>query len=165
MRSEDRIEQLLTRALDPGDRQPTDDRVAAVRAHVLAARPRGRRVVRRFAVALAALAVLAGGIVIGYNPPDWVRDGARAIGLRFVDSPELVDARAEMLRLGRAVSRKDGAAIIAGDNSMLGLVKKLDADEKNEIVPIAHEVHLRAIMVLKELGLCTADGPCPPPSG
>jgi hypothetical protein len=163
MPSDERITRLLATALDPGDRQPPEERVAALRAHVLAAPPQRRpMVLRRAAVGFAVLAALGGGVVIGHDLPRPMRTAARAVGLDFVESPTLVDAREELDRLGRALSQKQWNEVIAADRAMLRFVEKLDEKEKAKIVPVAHEVHVQAIETLREVGVCPKTGPCPP---
>lgn len=152
MPSDDRLFHSLGVALAPEDRPLAGARIDALRTHILASPgPRPRRA-RRAAIALALLAALAGGTVIGHELPRPARQVA--IWLRIpVASFDLVDARAQLDRLGRALADRDAAEAIAADRAMLGFVKKLDQDEKDEIVPVAHEVHERACAFLSELGL------------
>jgi hypothetical protein len=153
---------LLEEALDPPARQPPADRVAQLREQVAAAVPpaaalalrrNGRR--RRFAGALAAAAVVvafvAGTVVGDGGLPRPLRAAAEAIGLP-VDSPELVDARRELQRLGESLAAGDAAGVAAADAAMVRLVKGLDADERARIEPVAHEVHLRAVAFLAGAG-------------
>jgi hypothetical protein len=164
MQGDERITHLLQAALDSGDIQPPEERVAAFRAHVLAARTRKRpKAWRRVAIGFAVIAALAGGLVVGHDLPRPLRTGARAIGLDFVESPELVDARKELHKLGQALAEKNWSKVIQADRAMLGLVKKLDPEEQAKIVPEAHEIHLHAIEVLRAVNICPKVGPCPPP--
>ena len=98
-------------------------------------------------VAAALLVGLVGGVVLGDDLPRPVRAAAHAIGLP-VESPELVEARAELHALGRALAAGDLQAIRVADAEMVALVRGLDADERARIEPVAHEVHLRAVEVL-----------------
>ncbi len=160
----------LGRALRP-DAHPTEAQRAAIRAMAVSGARQDRpHLPRRFAVRpwLAAAAVVAmvaafgAGTVFEDDLPRPLRVAARAIGLP-VDSSELVEARGLMLRLGELVgSTERGDATVASaetldqmeavDARMLELVAKLDAEEKAKLVPVAHEVHLRAVQVLEESG-------------
>ncbi len=163
MRSDDRIMEILAAALAPGNRRLAEERVAALRTHILATPGPRPRATRRVAIAFAVLTALAGGMVLGHELPRPLRIVAHDwLGLP-VDSTELVDAYSERDRLGRALSRRDADEVIAADRAMLALVKLLDPEEKEKIVPVAHEVHERAVDLLRELGLCPpAPGVCPP---
>lgn len=164
MQGEDRMLKQLEAALDLGERKPSDEHVAILRGHVMAY---PRAVVptwRRVSIATAVVAALAGGTVLGYTLPRPVRVIVRAVGIP-VESVTLVDARAELDRLGKALSRGDADEVIAADGAMLGHVKNLDQEEKDKIVPVAHEVHERAVAFLRARGLCPpVGGVCPPPS-
>ncbi len=152
MPSDDRLIRSLGSVLAPDDRTLDDDRVAALRTHILAAPGPRPRALRRAAVAFAVLAALGGGLVIGHELPRPVREFA--VFLRIpVDSVELVAARAELDRLGRALASRDAGEAAAADRAMLSIVKKLDQNEKDEIVPVAHEVHERACDFLAEMGV------------
>ncbi len=160
----------LGRALRP-DVHPTEEQRAAVRAMAAAGaqvrrgRPARRAAVRAglaAAVTAAILAAFGAGTVFEDDLPRAVRLAARAIGLP-IDSSELVEARKLMLKLGELVgSTERGDATVASvetldemeavDARMLELVAKLDAEEKAKLVPVAHEVHLRAVQVLEESG-------------
>ena len=156
----------LGKALAPPGREPAPERIAALRREVMTppARPSeagreaastvqaaSRRVPRAalavLGVAAALLIGLLGGVALGDDLPRPVRAAAHAIGLP-VDSPELVDARAELQALGRALAAGDLEAIRVADAEMVALVRGLDADERARIEPVAHEVHLRAVEVL-----------------
>lgn len=119
-----------------------------------------RRVGLVLAAAAAAIAIFVGGLVVGEGLPRALRSAAHAIGLP-VDSPTLLDAREVLHDLGEAVGRSETDTTTppelldemqALDTRMLGLVAKLDDEEKAKIVPVAHEVHLRAVQVLTEAG-------------
>lgn len=161
----------LGRALE-SSAQPTPAQRAGVRSMAEGRRSRAPagwvppRVSRRFALAIAAIAVFVvafgAGVVFQDDLPRPVRVAARAIGLPL-ESPELVEARELMLRLGELVgSTERGERTVATpmvldemesvDARMLVLVGKLDAGEKAKLVPVAHEVHLRAVQVLEESG-------------
>jgi hypothetical protein len=162
MWSDDRLLTALGAALVP-DATPPRDRVDAVRAHVIAVgRRRAPRRWRRVVVAFAVLAALVGGAAIGHDLPRPVRQIAHAIGLP-VESTTLVDAREQLDRLGRALSRRDAGEAIAADKAMLAFVKELSQEEKEKIVPVAHEVHERALTLLRQMGICSSTGTCPPP--
>jgi hypothetical protein len=163
MRNDDATLKLLAEALAPRDRAPAETRVAELRSHVIATRRRSGRALRRIAIAFAIVAAIGGGTVVGYDLPRPIRSALHSLGLP-VESTTLVEARAQLDRLGRALSVKDTDEIIAADNAMLGFVKKLDPDEKDKIVPVAHEVHERALALLRSLGICPTVGPCPPGS-
>ncbi len=156
----------LGEALAPPGRPPHPERIAALRHEVITARASAtrddgeaastvqaasRRVPRAalavLGVAAALLVGLVGGVVLGDDLPRPVRAAAHAIGLP-VDSPELVEARAELHALGRALAAGDLQAIRVADAEMVALVRGLDADERARIEPVAHEVHLRAVEVL-----------------
>jgi hypothetical protein len=162
MPSDDRLIRSLGSALAPDDRPLDAQRVDALRTHILASPRPKPRAMRRAAVVLAVLAALAGGTVLGHELPRPVREVAIWLNLP-VDSPELVDARAEMQRLGRALAGENAREVIAADRAMLSLVKKLDEKEKGEIVPVAHEVHERACSFLRERAIAPPDT-CPPKS-
>jgi hypothetical protein len=159
-----------------GELAPTPDRVAGVRTQVEAragvrmngrgtdssepapvSRLPQRRTARRV-VALAAgiAATFLIGLGIGHEMPRPVRHVAHAVAPSFVESPELVDARAALDDLGRALSAEDADGICAADRRMLELVDRLSENEKGELVPVAHEVHERAVSFL-------AGFPCPAP--
>lgn len=165
MPSDEQMTRLLARAFDPGDPQPPGERVAALRAHVLAApTPRKRPMaLRRAAVGFAVLAALGGGVIIGHELPRPLRDAARAVGIPGVESSALVDAREELHRLGQALAQKNWPKAAEADRRMLRLVKELDDEEQAKIVPEAHEIHVHTIDVLRDVGYCTEKDPCPPP--
>ncbi len=98
-------------------------------------------------IAAALVVGVLGGVILGDDLPRPLRAAAHAVGLP-VDSPELVDARAELASLGRALAAGDLEAIREADAQMVALVKGLDPDERARIEPVAHEVHLRAVEVL-----------------
>ncbi|MGH2760534.1 MAG: hypothetical protein ACRDKJ_13375 [Actinomycetota bacterium] len=169
--SDDELLAELGRALAP-DVRPSEARRAEVRVMASAGEP-GRRSVpsrRRVSLGLAVGAIAAAAIVLAFGAgvvfhedlPRPVRVAARALGLP-IESPELVEARGLMLRLGVLVgSTERGEDTVAPaatldrieaiDARMLELVGKLDAQEKAKLVPVAHEVHLRAVQVLEESG-------------
>ncbi len=152
--SDDELVQLLEEALDPTDREPSPERVARLRAEaavpVLRQSSRRRPVLAALGIAAAVLAAFLIGAVIGdAGLPRPLRAAAEAIGLP-VDSPELVDARRELHRLGESLAAGDPDAVAAADTEMVRLVKRLDDDERARIEPVAHEVHLRAVAFLAE---------------
>ncbi|MBA3429860.1 MAG: hypothetical protein H0U16_00015 [Actinobacteria bacterium] len=100
------------------------------------------------AALIAVLCAFGAGVLAGESLPTQIREVAHSAGLP-VDSVELVQARAALHDLGVALSRKDADAARQADEEMLGLVEQLDEDEQQEIVPVAHEVHLRAVRFLR----------------
>jgi hypothetical protein len=155
---DDELLERLGRALEPEDRAPSADRVRKLRAYA-AGRPARRSGLIRALAAAAMLLVFAGGVLLGASPPDAVRDLAHDVGLP-VESSTLVDTRDALYDLGVAISERDRAAARSADQRMLDLVDRLDAEEKAKIVPVAHEVHERALELIEG----ASDDPltCPP---
>ncbi len=158
MTPDDELLERLGRALEPEDRAPPADRVRRLRAYAGGGSPR-RSWVTRALTAAAMLMVFAGGVLLGASPPDAVRDFAHDVGLP-VESSTLVETREALHDLGVAISERDRAAARSADERMLELVDRLDAEEKAKIVPVAHEVHERALELLEG----APDDPltCPP---
>jgi hypothetical protein len=88
-------------------------------------------------------------MVVDRQMPDWMRATAHDVGLP-IESPQLVEARAELERLGNALAQADRAEVAAADAEMVRLVKSLSAAERRKIEPVAHEVHLRAVEFLAQ---------------
>ena len=153
--TDDRLLDLLAHALDSGPVTPPPAAVAAVRLRATDGRRRAvtvrSRPPRRIFVGAAALASIvvafALGLTLADNMPRPVREVAHGVGLP-VDSPNLVDARQELQRLGRALAACDLPAVGRADPEMVRLVKSLDQDERARVEPVAHEVHLRAVSSL-----------------
>ncbi len=156
MSADDRLYELLGRALEPERLEPPRERVHEVRARAEARRPRPVEARspwrRRVLVAAAAVLAFLGGVVVGHDLPRPLRAVAHELGLP-VDSPELLDARARMEELGRALGREDVPAVIALDQEMVEIVNGLDQDEQDEIKPAAHEIHERAVAFLAQRGI------------
>ena len=169
LRSDDEIAARLRDALEAegAGHGPDAARVEALRRVAHARRQvdslerrRPRRLPRRVGayglVAAAAVLAFVAGALVTARPPDAVRDAAGAIGFD-VDSSDLVDARARMDELGRTLaqattSRVEGdvtpgqlAAVAQADARMLDAIGSLEPAERDELVPIAHQVHLRAV--------------------
>jgi hypothetical protein len=160
--SDDELLDRLGRTLEGGGRLAAPPhRVAEVRA-LVDARARAGRPVRRsvrhrvtvIAVGIAASLFL--GVAIGHEMPRPVRHVADAIAPSWVDSPELIDARAVLDDLGRHLASQNTEGICAADTQMLDLVDRLDDDEKDGFVPVAHEVHVRAMTFLDGFSCPTA---------
>jgi hypothetical protein len=159
MSADDRVLELLAMALTPESRQPPLAGVAHVRALAGARaeaievrtplRPRRSRVVTWTAAAAVAAAAFLTGLAVADDMPRPVRGAAHAVGLP-VDSNDLVDARASLDRLGRALAAGNADAVQVEDAVMVRLVKRLDDDERAQIEPVAHEVHLRAVEFLRD---------------
>jgi hypothetical protein len=125
-------------------------------------RPR-RRWPRLLAAAAAMVALFAVGVVVGHDLPGPLRDASNELGLP-VDSPDLEATRDRLDELGHALTAATQAhaegqlgdrefkAIARADAAMLDEVARLDADEKAEIVPVAHQVHLQAVLFFDENG-------------
>lgn len=171
MATDEELEAALRKALPPIDdgTGPSRARIDALRAEAASAgpsapvvalplerRPRRWRVVT-IAAAAAAVAFVAG---VAVDPPDPVRDAAHDLGLP-VDSSDLVAARAELDRLGDALAAATAAdvagepdeaqfaAVADADAAMVGLARALGPDEKSAFVPVAHQVHLRAVALFE----------------
>jgi hypothetical protein len=165
---DDRTLALLQRVLEADAPQPTVDRVAEVRARAIAERARlltqaapkaaaktggphsSAQMPFWAAAAASALLLLTafiGGVGVGSEMPDWARGPAYNLGLP-VDSPQLVEARGELDKLGNALARGDHREVAQADEQMVRLVKSLDDAERRKIEPVAHEVHLRAVEFL-----------------
>ncbi len=122
-----------------------------------------RRWPRILAVAAAVVVVFVVGVVVGHDLPGPVRDASHELGLP-VDSPELAATRDRLDELGQALTAATQAqvegqpgdrefnAIARADAEMLDEIARLDADEKAEIVPVAHQVHLQAVLFFDENG-------------
>ncbi|MGH9186678.1 MAG: hypothetical protein ACRD0U_12830 [Acidimicrobiales bacterium] len=170
--TEDRLLELLGQAFeaetDAASSEPPPERVdrfrRAVENHgrVGATPPPGRRSHAaprrrwRFVAAAAAIVAFVAGLAIGHELPRPVRELAHTIGLP-VDSPELVDTKDAVDQLAVAVAAGTAAdlqgtlseaefdEIASADADMLALVGRLDNDERAEVVPTAHQVHLSAV--------------------
>ena len=137
---------------------PPDEGVERVRARAEAGkrlvdldrrRTRAQRIML-LAAALVCMLAFASGVVFATNVPAPVRATLHSAGLP-VDSPELVEARAVLHDLGVALGEgRPPEEVRQADTRMLELVEQLDREEKQEIVPVAHEVHLRAVQYLGE---------------
>jgi hypothetical protein len=151
---DERLLDRLGTELETPAREPPLDRVAAVRAHAAAQAPaRPIPLWRRRTAALVAAAALllvgvTAGVLVSDDLPRPVRRVAHDVGLP-VDSPEFVDAHQELHRLGEALAAGDADEVRAADAAMVRLVKSLDDDERDELEPVAHEVHLRAVEFLE----------------
>jgi hypothetical protein len=88
-------------------------------------------------------------VLLAEDLPRPVREVAHAIGLP-VDSTELVDGRNAVHDLGLALAAGDAEAVAAADAEMLRRVDELSESERDEVVPVAHEVHLRAVAFLED---------------
>lgn len=149
MRPDDDLSANLERAMLPAPRTPPAERIRALRAHVEEGEPlRGPRRLARWLAAAAIVIAFGGGVVLGHDLPDPIRDFARAIGLP-VESSTLVETRAVLHDLGVAISERDREAARAADARMLALVAQLNEEEKAKIVPVAHEVHERALELIE----------------
>jgi hypothetical protein len=154
---EERLLAQLARALEPDPAQPPAERLAVIRARAEAGAPfiaaaARRRRRRRALMSLAAAAILAafaGGLILGHELPRPVRDVAHDVGLP-VESVELVDTRAAVERLGRALSVGDAPEVAVADADMVRRVQALEEEERAKIEPVAHEVHLRAVEFLQQ---------------
>ena len=156
MRDDERLLDRLASELEPLVREPDPARVAAVRAHAAdAARVRGvkanpwrRRLIVTCAAAALVLVGVSIGVIVADDMPRPVRRVAHGAGLP-VDSPELVDAAPSCAGSGtRRVG--DASEVRAADAEMVRLVKELDTDERADLEPVAHEVHLRAVEFLEQ---------------
>ena len=156
MSDADLLEQLGL-VLDDGTRRaPAPERLAGLAAQVEARRrlASSRRVSkrsRRWAVVVSVAAALLVGAVVGHQPPGPVRDLGHAVAPNWVESSELHEARARLDDLGRALATGDAEGVCAADRGMLDLVGRLSDAEKDKIVPVAHEVHERAVTFLAGL--------------
>ncbi|MGH2768844.1 MAG: hypothetical protein ACRDIF_07815 [Actinomycetota bacterium] len=152
-----RLLELLGRALDPGPVAPSPGRVRALRAKAAAGRDllaaAGPR--RRLRLAMAALATVALvatfalGLTLGHSPPRWVRDLAVRTGLP-VDSSELLEAQASVHRLAVALGRPQPSRAEV-EKTLMDMVRRVTSVEQKEqgkIVPVAHQVHDRALQFL-----------------
>lgn len=149
----------LHRALEPKSQDPPEERMFEVRARAAAgaefqaATERARRRTRLVAVAavLAILTSSAAGFALGVGMPEPLRAAAHGLGLP-VESPELVQARTLLQDLGMALSKRQPSRVARADKEMLAVVETLDQDEQAKIVPVAHEVHVRAVRFLRRAG-------------
>jgi hypothetical protein len=173
----DATESQLRDALDaevPVRGGPDPARIAALRAEAQSRqRPPSHRPAparRNYAlVAAAVVAAFVGGALLLADPPGPVRDLASTIGLD-VDSSDYVTAQERVDDLGRALavatdSRVAGtltadqmAAVADADADMLAAIGRLDDGERADLVPLAHQVHLRAVelFVAEGVDLATA---------
>ncbi|HZJ49887.1 MAG TPA: hypothetical protein VFF07_03300 [Actinomycetota bacterium] len=146
----------LRAALVSSSVEPADDRVQRVRARAEAGkrfmelerrRGRSQRAVL-MAAALVCLLAFASGVVFATDIPTPLRAALHSAGLP-VASPELIEARAVLHDLGVALGEeRSPEEVQQADARMLELVEQLDKKEQEAIVPIAHEVHLRAVEYL-----------------
>jgi hypothetical protein len=149
------------RSATPGDAPVRSSSIAPVPARAPAgAAPAWQR---RLLVAASVLVAFLAGALVAARPPAVVRDAAHSIGFD-VDSSDLVDARARLDDLGSALAiatarRVDGAlteadleAVARTDQEMLRAIGRLDDDERAALVPTAHQVHLRAVVLFLEQG-------------
>lgn len=156
---DDDLFERLHRALEPEPQEPPAERVRAVRALALARREfqaAGARALRRtrlvtMAAVVATLVALGGGFALGVGMPEPLRAAAHNLGLP-VESPELVRARALLHSLGVALSNEQPDKVARADRQMLAVVETLEEVEQSKIVPVAHEVHLRAVEFLRRAG-------------
>ena len=110
-------------------------------------RTRAQRIML-LAAALVCLLAFASGVVFATDVPAPVRAALHSAGLP-VDSPDLVEARAALHDLGVALGeRRSPEEVQQTDARMLELVEQLDKEEQEEIVPVAQEVHMRALQYL-----------------
>ncbi|MBA2365223.1 MAG: hypothetical protein ACR2I4_11580 [Actinomycetota bacterium] len=146
----------LRAALVSSPMDPADEGVQRVRARAEAGRrlmelERRRGHAQRallVAAALVCLLAFASGVVFATDIPTPVRAALHSAGLP-VESPELVEARAVLHDLGVALGEQGPPEVIQeSDARMLELVEQLDKEEQEVIVPVAHEVHLRAVEYL-----------------
>lgn len=155
-----RLLESLHLALDVGQRQPSVEGVAALRAHINRNRPippspigppermsRKRSWLARTTIASVVVAAFFGGIVAAGVLPGPVRDAFHSIGLP-VESSTLVEARKALRELGLTISNRDVSSAKAADARALALVLSLDQDEQTVIAPVAHEVHERALELI-----------------
>jgi hypothetical protein len=154
MSETDLLEQLQ-QVLDDGIRRsPAPERVAALAFQVEAKRAAAASVpapARRWPLRAAIVGIAAAfliGAVMGHEMPRPVRHVAHAIAPSQVESPDLHDARASLDELGRALAARDTEGVCEADQRMLELVGELTEEEKGKIVPVAHEVHERALTYL-----------------
>ncbi len=155
-RDDNRLFELLARALQDRPREPSQQRVEAVRARaeagqrLAAAAPRRRHRVRwalAVGVVLSSVVAFGAGVATAEGLPRPVRAAAHGIGLP-VDSPRLVEAWETLRELSLALGTRDAEVITRLDQRLLDLVAGLTAEEKEEIEPIAQEVHLRAVRLV-----------------
>ena len=136
--------------------KPADAQIERVRARAEAGKllmeleqRRGR--VQRSVVVTAALVCLlafASGVVFATDIPTPLRAALHSAGLP-VESPDLVEARALLHDLGVALGEgRSPEEVEQADARMLELVERLEGKEQEAIVPVAHEVHLRAVEYL-----------------
>lgn len=165
--ADERLEAALRRALHVDADEPSAARIAALRAAAAravdpivapmerAGRPRWRRVA---AIAAAVAVSFAAGAAVR-EPPNPVRDLAHRVGLP-VESSQLQRARQHLRQLGDALAEAPSdavdedtlRAIADADASMLAEIGGLDDEERAKVVPVAHQVHLRAVAVFEAAG-------------
>ncbi|MDQ3662121.1 MAG: hypothetical protein M3454_13905 [Actinomycetota bacterium] len=147
----------LRAALISDSVEPADENVQRVRARAEAGRrfidlERRRSRAQRAVLVTAALVcflAFATGVVFATDIPTPVRAALHSSGLP-VESPELVEARAVLHDLGVALGEQHSPQEVQeADARMLELVEELDKEEQEAIVPVAHEVHLRAVEYLE----------------
>jgi hypothetical protein len=146
----------LRAALVSSSLEPADERVQRVRARAEAGkrfmelerrRARAQRAVLG-AAALVCLLAFASGVVFATDIPTPVRAALHSAGLP-VASPELVEGRAVLHDLGVALGeQRPLEEVQQADARMRELLEQLDKEEQEAIMPVAHEVHLRAVEYL-----------------
>lgn len=146
----------LRAALVSSSEEPADERVQRVRARAEAGkrlmdlerhRGRAQRAVL-VAAALVCLLAFVSGVIFATDIPTPVRAALHSAGLPL-ESPELIEARAVLHDLGVALGEeRSPEEVQQADARMLELVEQLDKNEQEAIVPVAHEVHLRAVEYL-----------------
>jgi hypothetical protein len=149
----------LRAALVSSSVEPADERVQRVRARAEAGarfteleRRRGRaQTAVLAAAALVCLLAFVAGVVFAPDIPTPVRSALHAVGLP-IESPELVEARTVLHDLGVALTEERPLEQVrAADARMLELIEQLDQEEQKVFVPVAREVHLRALEYLESL--------------
>ncbi len=146
----------LRTAIASSSFDPPEEGVQRVRARAEAGkrlvdldrrRTRAQRIML-LAAALVCLLAFASGVVFATDVPAPVRAALHSAGLP-VDSPDLVEARAVLHDLGVALGeRRSPEEVQQTDTRMRELVEQLDKEEQEEIVPVAQEVHFRAVQYL-----------------
>ena len=156
-RGDEPLLEELRNALASSSVEPPDGGIQRVRGRAEAGkrlvelerrRGRAQRVVL-LAAALVCLLAFASGVVFATDIPAPVRATLHSAGLP-VESPELIEARAVLHDLGVALGEeRSPEEVQQADARMLELVEQLDKEEQEAIVPVAHEVHLRAVEYLE----------------
>ncbi len=118
---------------------------------------------RVLSAAAALVAVFAVGVAIGGSPPGPLRDAGAAVGLPFDSTREVATKRA-VDELGDALDAAttptpgtgvDDAllqSVADADATMVATVADLSDDERMELRPVAHQVHLRAVDLFETNG-------------